>query len=566
MGRARHTAALAVVFLLLSAPWAHAAKEIMAILSLRPTNIEAMGHNGEVLYALVSALERKKTVELVPRREMEEILYQAGLVQGDTAQMALKAGKVLGVNFVVFGRVTKAGSQIRTQLNLLDVRRNHIVHTWQPVFAGREDILNRMPGLADELGRAIRREKRQTAAAAAEAPAPQVRIGRLEAARSGTKVVLRWAAEGDQAPVGFNVYRSEKREGPYQFVGQTQSPVFEDIPSRADRSYFYRIGILSAAGGEIKDTQTAEIVLTTETMPYPPLILGGDAHIRHTVIKFVPSLRNAQAKIAIDRYHLYRKSPPADQWRRIGEMEARKGSQFDLTLQMADRSSLDDGGTYLYAIASVGSKNRESPLSDPLALTTVARPQLAMVQDSPAAGGQLQWPPVPGAAGYHIYRRDSAGDWHRIGRVEGGDSRSFTDEAAAAAASPAAYYITAFDARGETGPSNEVALAAPAASVPQPPADVMVQSGLFREVRVTWTRSEDPNVGGYVVFRGLKRQALKEIVRLQGRQTRVYLDRGDASQPLEDGRVYHYAVAATDIRGIDGPATATAAARTKPGP
>ena len=51
-------------------------KNALAIFNLRPTNIEAMGHNGDILYALISALEGDKTIKLMSRREMEEILFE----------------------------------------------------------------------------------------------------------------------------------------------------------------------------------------------------------------------------------------------------------------------------------------------------------------------------------------------------------------------------------------------------------------------------------------------------------------------------------------------------------
>jgi len=107
MFRVRNSAvSVFVVFAVLwGAAYAGAAQNALAIFNLTPTNMEAMGSDGEILYALISALERQKTVELMSRRDMEEILFQAGLVQGgDTASVA-KAGKALGISFILFGSV-----------------------------------------------------------------------------------------------------------------------------------------------------------------------------------------------------------------------------------------------------------------------------------------------------------------------------------------------------------------------------------------------------------------------------------------------------------------------------
>ena len=64
-----------------------AAQEKVAIFNLRPTNIEAMGYNGDILYALISTLEGEKAIAVMPRREMEEILFHAGIVQGDDPEL-----------------------------------------------------------------------------------------------------------------------------------------------------------------------------------------------------------------------------------------------------------------------------------------------------------------------------------------------------------------------------------------------------------------------------------------------------------------------------------------------
>ncbi len=70
-----------------------AQENALAIFNLRPTNFEAMGYDGEILYALVSALRREKAVKLMPRREMEKILSQEAMVQSDDPHSVSKAGK-----------------------------------------------------------------------------------------------------------------------------------------------------------------------------------------------------------------------------------------------------------------------------------------------------------------------------------------------------------------------------------------------------------------------------------------------------------------------------------------
>ena len=129
---------VAVSLMVWMAPRSEAGKNALAILNLRPTNIEAMGYDGEILYALISALEKQKTIEVMPRREMEEQLFQAGLVQGDTPEMAMAAGKALGINFILFGRVTKKGGLIESDVSLMNVEQKQVIKSWRETFSGRE--------------------------------------------------------------------------------------------------------------------------------------------------------------------------------------------------------------------------------------------------------------------------------------------------------------------------------------------------------------------------------------------------------------------------------------------
>ena len=124
------------VCLVCQAPICRADHNPLAILTFRPTNLEAMGYDGEILYALISVLQKDDNIALMPRREMEEILFQKGMVQGDTPEMALEAGKVLGANFVLFGRVTKKGGQIISAAYLLDTQSRQVIRSSIEVKTG----------------------------------------------------------------------------------------------------------------------------------------------------------------------------------------------------------------------------------------------------------------------------------------------------------------------------------------------------------------------------------------------------------------------------------------------
>lgn len=106
---------------LAAAPAAGQSQDSLAIFNLTPTNMEAMGYNGEILGVLIQTLEQEKKIEIMPRRAMEDALFDAGLVQSNDPAVVAEAGKVLGINFILFGQVTKKDASIRAELKLMDV-------------------------------------------------------------------------------------------------------------------------------------------------------------------------------------------------------------------------------------------------------------------------------------------------------------------------------------------------------------------------------------------------------------------------------------------------------------
>ena len=230
MLRQRNILILAVVGVMVLgvAALAGADRNALAIFNLTPANMEAMGYDSEILYALLSALEREKSIELLPRREMEEILSHAGLVQGGDLEAIAKAGKALGINFVLFGNVTKKAGPILAQFKLMDVQNKQVIKTWDKSFAGREAILNEIQAFAKELSSTIINRKQAQAVSSAAPVPPGVDIQNLKARREGEKVILTWKFDPSQPISGFNVYRSEHSEGPYQFHGKTNQNLFDD--------------------------------------------------------------------------------------------------------------------------------------------------------------------------------------------------------------------------------------------------------------------------------------------------------------------------------------------------
>ncbi len=407
-----------------------AQENALAIFNLRPTNFEAMGYDGEILYALVSALRMEKSVILIPRREMEEILSQNAMVQSDDPQAVSKAGKILGVNFILFGQVTKKGSYIISNFKLMDVQHGQVTTTWQKRFTGREDILDKIPLFAKALTNAIQNREKVGIAASGGPSLPAVKIENLRAKSEGKKVVLRWKFDPSKPIVGFNAYRSENVNGPFQFIGKTNKSIFSDKKIKKGRTYFYLIGIILTSGQEIKSEIMAEIKNAGEKIPYPPLVMSCKGFVRRTELKFIPSLLNSKERFTIKSYIIYRKSSQSGVWENITKIDAKKTSQTELGFRIEDRHNLDDGQTYAYAVSSIDKRKKESPLSESMTGTTVQRPVLVLEKDNLLRKIILVWQPIENVVGYYLYRRTGQANWDRVDKIRGAKKSQYTDDKA----------------------------------------------------------------------------------------------------------------------------------------
>lgn len=541
-----------------------AQQNILAIFNLTPTNMEAMGYDGEILYALISVLERDKTIELMPRREMEEILFQEGLVQGGDTESIAKAGKVLGINFVLYGNVTKKAGRILATLKLMDVQQKRLIETWDKSFAGRENILDEIPALARELKRAITTREQVYAVPAAAKVQPVIDIENLRAKSQGQKVVLTWKFDPSQPIVAFNIYRSENSKGPYQHHGKTDTNIFNDNQIKKGKSYYYRVGILLGSGKEVKSSFTTQIKSVGEKIPHPPLILSSKGYVRRTEIKFVPSLLNEQEKFKIKEYKVYRKKITQDNWEMISSIGTTMDSQSGLGFSVEDRNDLEDGETYLYAVASLDSQKRESPLSDPVTVKTIERPLLAVEKENLLRKISLVWEPRENITGYYLYRQQDGQDWRKVAQLRSASESKYTDDKGLEDGQTYQYYLTTYDAKGESGASKIVQ--AKTKNPPPYPQDVLTQSGLVKSVKILWTPVDDPDVGGYEIYRGTSTSELKRIAKVKSYTSHSFLDKGAGYEPLKDGRDYFYAIVSYNLFGASGEPTKAVKATTKPRP
>ena len=558
----------ALVCVVITAGPAVAEKNTLAIFNLRPANIDAMGYGGDILFSLISALEQEKQVEVMPRRQMEAVLDQEGLVQGSDPEQVIAAGRALGIKFILYGEVSKEGAAITSDLFLMDVQSGLIVHSWKESFSGREAIGQRVSGFASELSAAIHDQvmvaEHPVAEAAAAAPVA-LGIDTIKARGQGSEIVVAWSYDESQPISGFHVYRSSNDQGgPYQFMGGTQESRFVDTNVRTGLTYYYRVGVLIASGAESKSSVTAKLRFSGERMPHAPLIMGGAGHVRRASIQFVPSLQNEQERFKIVQYKVYRRTTKTGEWQEVFAVEASRQSQSQLAFEIEDPNPLKDGSTYHYAISSLDNKQEESDLSDAVTVTTVPAPVLELEKDGLLRQVKIHWQPVEHISGYYVYRSPDGLAWEKIGTNRGAQKTAYLDKRNLADGRDYHYQITVYDEKGESSPSNIIL--AKIKDLPEHPDALEAKNHMVKSVLLSWQPVDDPDVGGYYVYRGLDAERLDRITTLRGYEKKGYLDKGSGFQYLADGTEYYYAVESYNLHKAQGGISSTTKATTKPRP
>jgi fibronectin type 3 domain-containing protein len=553
---------LAAVILCPPPAGAKAGRVRVAVLSLHPENIEAVGDDAEVLYSLISALERagEGYLEIMPRRELEERLNQAGLSQGRDRKSALAAGRALSVQYVVYGEVEKRGSAVAARIRLLNVASKRDAAAWRPVFDGYRAI---RPGCAEVAKEAVAAMKTDPSPEAlAGSVQPRVKISKFRAESVGDVVRLTWTFDRTDPVTGFVVYRSSSRDGPFQQLGETRKNVFEDDAARPGSTYFYRLEAKLRSGRPARADQLAQVKNVGEKFPAPPLVLDAVPGVRRTRITFAPALANAQNDFDIEAYRLHRRRKGETGFSPLDSADI-SHSKNELAWVVVDEDGLQDGETYEYVLTSVEEEGKESAYSDVMAATMPDRPRLQVRQDGLLRKVVLGWKPVEGVKGYYLYRRPKGGEFERAASIPSGVNE-YADVSDLGDGQTYEYALTGFDEQGETGRSKVAA----ARTKPKPPApeEVEAASGMVKAVKLTWRPIQDEHVGGYYVYRGLGPD-LERIDTVAGHASGEYLDQGNPPfDQLEDGTTYFYAVSAFNTHKAEGERSRTVTARTKPRP
>jgi fibronectin type 3 domain-containing protein len=552
---------LAVVLLWPAAQAAAKGQIRLAVLSLQPVNIQAVGDDAEVLYSLISSLERAGVgkLDIMPRREMEELLNQARLSQGRDLKSALAAGQALSVQYVVYGQVEKRGAVIAAQIHLLNVATRRDAGCWRPSFDGYRSI---RPGCKAIAEQAVQAMERAPAAASAPKAAPSVHISKFRAASVGDEVKLTWSFSPLDPIAFFVLYRSGRSNGPFQQLGESAKNEFIDKTARRGATYFYRLEARLRAGRTVQVEQLAQIKDVGEKTPSPPLVLEAKSGVRRAVIIFAPALENMHNGFDIKEYRLHRRPKGEGEFALVGSARIGK-SKNELAWTAVDAQGLQDGRAYEYVLTSLAKGGKESAYSDTVAVEAPAAPELSVKMEGLLRKVVLGWAPLDGVKGFYLYRRPRGGSFQRIAAISAG-AATYTDVTDLDDGQTYEYVLTGYDGQAETARSDQVA----ARTKPRPPAPEGLNaiSGMVKAVQLSWRPSEDPDAAGYYVYRG-KGPERERIAVIPDPQTSRFLDEGKPPfHLLGDGAEYAYTVSAYNTFKAEGAFSKAITARTKKRP
>ncbi len=278
-------------FLLMSVLWVHAqpvAKKNIAVMDLESRGSLSKEESGTLTDRLRSMLVRTKAFVVVDRGRMQEILDEQGFqMSGCTsAECAVEAGKILGVEEMVSGTVGRLGKLYTLDIILIDVQTSQIIKSLTRDYTGEiEGLVGLMKSVADELAgkeqTPVAIQKKQFTISFVSQPAgAQVLInGKL---RGETPLKLR-AKEGTGVSVVFqkDQYQSFKTKlvvSKDQVLKATLKPITVYAgksvqKSEGGSSWLYWVGggvVVAAAAAYFLIPKNNDTTSTSTVFPAPP--------------------------------------------------------------------------------------------------------------------------------------------------------------------------------------------------------------------------------------------------------------------------------------------------------
>ena len=552
--------------------FAQANKHIrIAVFNFNILNLGAAGYDATISNLFMTLLDQHDIFEVMSRKELEDSLRRAGLQQSEEISVVQTVGIRLGLDGIIFGNVKKVESAIEFEVKFVEVSQGDtLLHRTEQVF-GFTALRQKVEEITREIVQIAEQYKPSPVMVQKEevSPYPAQPEG-LQARGGSQKVVLTWQPNKESTLRGYKVFRGTTPTGPFSKVASvTKSTFTDDADLENNRTYYYKVQAFNEEGKE----SPASTVIAAETAPSPfsPIILDATSHIASITIRWTTNPRTGDDGTEVSGFKIYRATEPEGEYVWVGSLSVEGANQSQLRLKQFDYedSGLADGAKYYYRLTAFNNRGIESDFSSTLEGSTVSRPVGLQAIGDMIREIHLQWHPTPFSQvkGYRLYRNTSPqGTFERIGEVEGYKKDSFVDEQNLGDAVTYYYRMTVYDNEGRETGLSEIA-STTTRGKPPTPEGLAAQSGLVKEVKLSWKIRPEKEVEGYYIFWNTTESGeFKQIAKVRGREKTTFLDRGDRNRPLGDNTTYHYMITSYNKVDVNSDPCSIASATTKPRP
>lgn len=230
--------------------------------------------------------------------------------------------------------------------------------------------------------------------------------------KSSYYVNVTWSSV--KGATGYRVYRATDPEGEYKLLGTTGSGKrsFKNTSVVPGVTYYYKI----AATRSGSEGATTAVKSMTPVMSKPSSFKASSASYNSIALSW-GGVSGATG------YVIYRSNSADGDFEEIGRTTAKSYKDTGLTL----------GNTYYYKVAAYRTSSGLTGIGTSSAAVSakpaLSAPAISSVKKQSSTALTVSWKQVSGADGYYVYRSTSAnGTYSQLGKVEGGDSISFTDD------------------------------------------------------------------------------------------------------------------------------------------
>ncbi len=167
-----------ILIVTVSSVWSDPERKNIAVIDLQSRGGLTNEESGALTDRLRSLLVRTNAFNVVDRGKMQDILQEQGFqLSGCTsAECAVEAGKILGVEEMVSGTIGRVGKLYTIDIILIDVETSRIIKSLTRDYSGEiEGLVGLMKSIADELA-GVKKEELQTGSLAVTTNPPGAEV------------------------------------------------------------------------------------------------------------------------------------------------------------------------------------------------------------------------------------------------------------------------------------------------------------------------------------------------------------------------------------------------------